>query len=70
LLVIEWGKWTDIKKLQNDLMKLVIFFRDDNFRKLTAEAKHPKAWRKVREFLEKNGISIINIGATIAVALI
>ena len=70
LMVIEWGKWSDIEALKDDLMALVNFFSNEEFRKRIAEAKSLKMWQKAGNFLESHGISILSIGATIAAALI
>ena len=69
LMVIEWGKWTDVETLKDDLMALVNFFSNENFRKQIIEAKNPTMWKKARNTLEAHGISLLNIGANIALAL-
>ena len=70
LMVIEWGKWKDIEVLKDDLMSLVNFFSNEDFRKSIVDAKDPKMWKKAGQFLEKHGISILSIGAKIAAAIL
>ena len=70
LMVIEWGKWKDIEALKDDLMSLVNFFSNEDFRKSIVEAKDPRMWKKAGQFFEKHGISIFGIGATIAAAIL
>jgi len=69
LMIIEWGKWTDIENLKDDLMALVNFFSNKKFRKSVVDAKNPGMWKRVGDFLEDHGISVFKIGATIVAAL-
>lgn len=69
LIVVEWGKWPNVDEMRDDVMTLVNFFSDDEFREKLAKAKDAKAWRAIGEFLGKHGVTIVKIGATIAAAV-
>ena len=70
LMVIEWGKWNDIEKIKEDLMAMVNFFSDEDFRKRIAEANDVKKWRKVLNFFKENGFSIFELGTTVTFSII
>ncbi|MBC8461683.1 MAG: hypothetical protein H8D67_27240 [Deltaproteobacteria bacterium] len=69
-MLIEWGKWNDIELLKDDLMSSVNFFSDEDFRERIANAQDRPLWKKVGKYLEKNGVGIFGIGASIAVTLL
>jgi hypothetical protein len=69
LMVIEWGKWSDIEEFRDNLMALCNFFSNEDFRKEIARAKDKKMWHQVGKFLEKHGISFLSIGARVASAI-
>ena len=69
LIVIEWGKWNDIEELKDNLMALVNFFSNKDFRNEIANARNTKMWNEVGKFLEKHGISILSNGARISSVL-
>jgi hypothetical protein len=65
-MVIEWGKWSNLESFKNDLMALVTFFSDAEFRKKIATAQNKTMWSTVSKFLIEHGIDLIGLGATIA----
>jgi len=69
LMVIEWGKWKDIEAFKEDVMSLVTFFSDEEFRASIADSQDPKMWKKAGQFFKKHGISIAGLGVKIATAL-
>ena len=70
LLVIEWGKWADADAVRDDLMALVNFFSDKEFRTYIAGAREAKGWDRVCKFLEKHWTSIVSMGISVATAVI
>jgi hypothetical protein len=65
-MVIEWGKWSEVDSLKNDLMAFVNFFTDEDFRKKIAVAKNKKMWNKVGQFFKDHGFELLALGITIA----
>ena len=65
LLIMEWGNWDNIENLQNDLMKFVNFFSDEEFREAISKAKDKKSWNKISTFLKNHGYSIFSIGLSL-----
>lgn len=69
-LLIEWGKWSDIDSLKNDLMAFVNFFSDRDFREKIANAKNEKLWRQALDFLKDHGLDLIKMGVSVATAIL
>jgi hypothetical protein len=67
-LVIEWGLWKEGDELRNDLMSLVTFFSDEQFRTSIAAAKNPTTWRTVERAVKDHGLTVLKIGVTLLAA--
>ncbi len=68
-MVIEWGKWSDIDSLKNDVMAFANFFSDIEFREKIINTRDKKMWKEIVKFVRDNGLNILAIGITIAAAV-
>ena len=70
LLVVEWGKWSDVEQLKDDLMAFVNSFSEVSFREAVATSKDVSKWERAGKFIEKHVATIVKVGATVATALL
>ena len=70
LIVVEWGKSTDIEQFREDVMALAYQFNNPDFMDLLSKANNKKDWDKVLKYLKDNGPTIIKIGVSILLALL
>ena len=70
LVVVEWGRWTDMNELRDNVVALAGFFSNAAFRKSIITLKTPTAWENIGKFLEKHGLKILGVATSIATALL
>ena len=60
-MVIEWGKWTQIDKLKEDVMEFACFFSDKDFQKRIQRAHTGSMWKYLMRLLPiiQTAISIL-----------
>ena len=65
-LIFEWGKWQDSDSMQQDVMALVNFFSDEEFREKLSKSKDMTMWKKTKAFLGKNGLTLLGLAVGVA----
>lgn len=68
-LIFEWGKWLDSQSMKQDVMALVNFFSDQNFREALSKSKDMTKWKKMKRFLADNGLAMVGLGVSVGTAL-